>query len=271
MAVAYIDGTDVETWGFEVVGLQGHADGVELPRDYVPIPGSRGGILAAKAAVPPRTIVMDLLYPGSTVANRRSAFRDLEARCGEGLVELKFGDASAEYVEGRLVRAAKQPGVDGPWFTDSAADMIVQLEFLCPQPVYWSTSEFTINLSTTAADIALGTLPSAGTITVNADTNTVTDPVVTYADSGGTTVETMSFTDTIAVGDQIDIDLDNWRITKTESGVEAAEYDLLTSGDFFFPDPADGVYTSTAWPTITLSATSGTVTGTYTYRKAYRS
>jgi hypothetical protein len=262
--VCWINDEDVETLGFAVAGLRGHADAVELPRDYRPIPGKAGGIMARHADVPARIIVIDLLLVGTTLTTRRESFRELEALCA-GTCTLRFGDAPDQYVEGVLTRSPKRPAApeSAPWWTAAAPEMIASLEFTCATPAYFAVTENVVALSATAAALPMGTLPSAGVIDIGPSTN----PVLTYKDADGTTQGTMGFTAVVASGDLLRVDLTEMRVTRRISGTWSAAQALHTSGAWLQPSPVDGDYTTEAWPTLAVS--SGTAS--YTYRKAYRS
>jgi hypothetical protein len=263
--MAWFNDVDVATLGFTVVDLSGHADAVELPRDYVPIPGRAGGIMARHAEVPSRIIVMDLGLFRTTLEARREAFRNLEALCA-GLVRLRFADAPDQYVEGVLVRAPKRaasPHHRVPWWTAAAPDMMVTLEFVCPTPAYFAVAETVVALSATPAALPLGTLPSGGVVDIGPCTN----PVLTYRDAASTTKATMGFTLTVATGDLLRVDLTEMRVTRRIAGVWSAAQALHTSGAWFYPSPLDGNYALNVWPTLALSSGAGT----YTYRRAWRS
>jgi hypothetical protein len=264
VSVCWINDIDVESLGFHVIGLRGHADAVELPRDYAPIPGRAGGLLARHANVPPRIIQLDLAAYDATIATRREPFRVLEAMCG-GLVQLRFADAPDQYVEAVLTRASKRPAApeSAPWWTASAPDMLVSLEFTCPTPAYFAVTETVVALSATPAALPLGTLPSGGVIDIGPSTN----PTLTYRDAASDTQATMGFTATVASGDLLRVDLTELRVTRRVGGIWSAAQALHTSGAWFTPSPMDGSYPLAAWPTLAVSSGAAT----YTYRRAYRS
>jgi len=132
---------------------------------------------------------------------------------------------------------------------------------------YWraaSTTTVTLTVNGTSYPTALGSAPSYPVIHLVAPTN----PVITYRDSAGATLKTMTFTITLTGSDTLDINMATGQITKTVSAVTTNAIDALTSGDFPFAlDPNDGVY-GTSSPDIKTSSGGG-ASSTVIYTKAY--
>jgi len=114
-----------------------------------------------------------------------------------------------------------------------------------------------VALTTTARQVPLGTASSGGLVTIM---GAATNPVLTYADAGGNTVQTMTFTITLAASnDFLEVDLDKQTILKSVSGTRTTDNSIPTAGKFFSLDPADAAPAGPVWPSLKLSAGTGLI------------
>lgn len=259
-----------------------YANGLDFDADLGCIPVSMTGLLGA----PARTLSL-LDIPGmpgafdSGVAPRE-AVRTIEIKClvkassettlyttldyaksvlGNGLVELIGPYSSTRAFYGVLVSAEVSPFVEtvlNGWAT-------CVFRFVCPLPYAIATSPSVVALGSTATAIPLGTAPSRGRDTFSAIIEIVgaaTTPTVTYKNSAGATIGTMIFTYSPAGGDSIVIDCGRRIVSRFIASTQSNAFSFVTA-DYTFPalDPTDGDWFTSAWPTLTVS--SGTATITY--------
>lgn len=116
-------------------------------------------------------------------------------------------------------------------------------------------------ITTTPVALPLGTGIVRPVITI---TGAATNPILTLRNSSGVTIGTMNFTG-LSLGAGIPLVIDCEALTVKNNGTPAPA--ALAAGDFFALDvAAQGVYASSAWPTLACS--SGTAVASY--RRTWR-
>lgn len=189
---------------------------------------------------------------GNTVADARAKLDALALALERDPVRLRFPDHPTRYVSVQLTRGVTTPA--SPQFIQRI--LPVELLFTAFDPYFYDDYPTLIALRATATRLVLGTAPSRPVITIRGP---ATNPVVTFRNSNGATVQTFSLTITLISGDTLVVDCD--ALTIRLNGA-TSRMDALTSGDFLTMDPV----LAGQLPTLTLS--SGT--GEATYRRAWR-
>lgn len=135
-------------------------------------------------------------------------------------------------------------------------------------PLWYSTSQTSNALTTSLTEQALGTAPVRPVI---AFTGAPSGLTLTYADSAGATVQTLTLAGLETTGaTQTVVDMDALTVVQTISAVAANAVDTITSGDFFALDPDDADTVTPTWCKVKYALSGGSVSGvTCVYRKAY--
>lgn len=264
----YLNGVEVEaTYGLIVASFAGDLSAPARSVSLLNIPSLPGAIdpgLPANEAA--RTLAVNFLIQASSETTLYATLDKIKAVCGSGLVEIQTPYSTTRALYGVLQSlecAAFTPTLLNGWVSGT-------ITFLCANPYWFDISPTTVAF-TTATDIPLGTAPSMGrddwsaVITI---TGAATTPTLTYKDYTGATVGTMIFSGySPAAGDSIVIDCGRRTVTKIVSAVSSNAISTLTAG-YTFPalSPDDASFTASLWPTLTVSAGTGSVT----YYKAYR-
>lgn len=261
-----LDGTNLTTAGYYISDVQGWLDAPQRDAETLTVRGASRALYVAPTTVQPRRVVLvGYASPATRTAANRRAVEDTLKRFAQrsGALTLSVNDGgTTRVIDGVVTRVATK--LIGHPIEGTVSQ--TELELLCADPRWRATSATTVNLSTTAASIALGTAPVGGVVTIQTSGGVnVVNPTIVYKNSAGTTLTTLTFTGTLAsaTSDKLLVDLDNLTVTRQVSGVTSNAASWLTSGDFFVCDPADGVPATPAWPSITLGRTSGTPTGTW--------
>jgi hypothetical protein len=200
----------------------------------------------------------------ATVAAHATALDELKARLKGQVasstpneVALEFDDrAGTEYVV-RVTGVATEPVTDARLAVDFVTIQAVMLD-----PFLRDSSASSVNGITAATAIPVGTAPSWPTLTINA---AFTDPVIQYKNSTGSVVKTLSFTISSASEGITDLIVDMQAGTIVDNAAANRHSHRVSGGNFpWMIDPKDGVYWTSAWPTLECS--SGTLDVSYTKR-----
>jgi hypothetical protein len=147
----------------------------------------------------------------------------------------------------------------------------VTLTFVAADPAWRDRDPLAYALSTSRTACPLGTAPSAPVVTLYG--GTVVDPVVIMRAGSGEETGRLTLAGTLASTDAIVIDAGAQSMQRYVSGVlqtgSASGLTWLTSGVFPLLDPDDADADAAQWPTVELSATSGTPTGLLTYTRRW--
>lgn len=207
---------------------------------------------AAAAAESTRELRIAGHVKGDTVVDARAKLDALALALERDPVLLRFPDNPTRYVSAQLTRGVTTPA--GPQFIQRI--LPVELMFTAFDPYFYDDYPSLIALSTGGTRLSLGTAPSRPVITIRGP---ATNPLATFRDSNGVTIQTLGLTITLIASDTLVVDCD--ALTIRLNGV-TSRIDALTSGDFLTMDPV----LAGQQPTLALS--SGT--GEATYRRAWR-
>jgi hypothetical protein len=145
--------------------------------------------------------------------------------------------------------------------------LILRVNMVAYDSAVYDNEPTVLAVTTTPRAIPLGTAPSGGTLyLMGSMSGTVT---VTYASHTGETAGTLALTGTLAADEYLEVDFSERTITKvSNAGVrDETAYSFKSAGNWFPFDPAHGVRSTAAWPSIAVS--SGTAV--LIYRKAWAS
>jgi hypothetical protein len=157
----------------------------------------------------------------------------------------------------RVTGVATEPVTDARLAVDFVTIQAVMLD-----PFLRDSSASSVNGITAATAIPVGTAPSWPTLTINA---AFTDPVIQYKNSTGSVVKTLSFTISSASEGITDLIVDMQAGTIVDNAAANRHSHRVSGGNFpWMIDPKDGVYWTSAWPTLECS--SGTLDVSYTKR-----
>jgi hypothetical protein len=263
----FLNGVDATTYGFELIEAPDLLSmGTHTYQTAAVV--QRAGVLlgTARPAIEPRVLRLIGYINGSSLSNAVSKLDDLKAQVNTSPCSIRTAWDTTRQYWGVLVDSPAGPN-SSYWQTYLA----VELEFLLFDPLAYSTSSSTVNFTTSAVAVPLGTATSKGNRVVEAKiriTGAATTPILTYKNSDGVTVSTMSFTGySPLANDYIEINLSLGLVEKVVSGVRSNAMGALAPG-WNFPaiDPQDGNYQLAAWPTLEVTSGSGQLT----YTKAYR-
>lgn len=255
-----VNGRDLATLVYGISELDGHL-APQVPQRAPVALANSPGVYGTEITVSPREVRVGLDVRPTTLADRQTVMDTLKRRLG-GLLELTTLDLPT-----RVLRCELQ-GVDVELYTGAFAipACFVTLRFVAVDPARWDVQPLTYGLSTSRTACPLGTDTSAPVLEV---WGTCTNPVVILRAHTGREVARLTLTASLASTDALVIDTAAQTITRLNSGVEqtgvSAGLTALTSGTFPILSPEDASPLGTAWPTLELSAASGTPTGLVTY------
>ena len=244
--------------------IDGHLSPM-TPRASVVSIAQSPGTFGASVSVDPRKIqtFMDL-HPASRAA-RITLLDTIKSRLGAGqLLELSDDDDPT-----RIIRAVLDPGSvrfypDGVSYANPWCGL--EVSFIAADPSRESVEPLLYALSTARTALPVGTDTSAPLITLFGASTPVVDPIVIVRNASGTEVGRLTLTVSLAADDVVTIDCGSQILTHTVAGVaQANPLALVTSGTFPILSDEDAIRDASAWPTMELSATSGTPTGAVSY------
>lgn len=177
-------------------------------------------------------------------------------------------------IDSTMVRSCKLTGFTSQdiGIVGSSPAMRVSMTFEGVDPLWYAASATSNDLTTSLTEQALGTAPVWPVITFTGAPSGLT---LTYADSAGATVQTLTLAGITTSGaTQTVVDCNLSRVVTTISSVETDMISTLdTATDFFALDPKDGDYSNTASPShpqLKYALSGGSVSGvTCAYQKAY--
>jgi hypothetical protein len=264
-----INGRGLSALGATAAALSGWLDGPSSQRQATALPGVLGAIPATLATTPPRELTLTLRVAATSLTERAERLATLQDALA-GLLIVRFSDTPDRFlrcVAGPLTVASIDPAHS---MTTAAASLSVSVTLICYDAASYDGEPRILALSTAPVAVPLGTLPSVGVIRWQGAWAVSTARTLTYRGASGIAYGALTITtpsgDSLASGDHLEIDLARRYLTKvTAAGVRTNVYAWLTSGDWFAFDPADGDRAAARWPTLTLSAGSGTLL----YRRAW--
>jgi hypothetical protein len=259
----YLNGVDVaRQFGFVLDDVGSAFDTPERSDVLLDLPQGVGALLSdLPGRVAPRALQLSGTLPASTATLLETAKDGLKAVCADGLVEIRLVSRDVIF-RGRL--AGISMAHSSPQLRTSNAAARVTLRFLCPDPLAWDRSPQTIGFTSTRVALLLGTGPSVGRdgwsaiITI---AGAATTPILTESDAAGNALRTMSFTGwSPTASDAIEIDCGRGLVTRITAGVRSNGMADLAAG-YAFPklDPAEGDYSSSAFPGLAVSSGVGVI------------
>lgn len=262
----YLNETPLDAIGVWVEQIDARFSGVQRSYPSIALPGRQGVVLAAE----PETSARLLTISGSI----DPAARTLTART---LAE----DRLKQLAYGALIKVIVDDDETAPRQIDAVCEdlriapvvhpMVTQvsrftLTVRCPDPTWYDVTGQLIGFTSVPSPVPLGTAPSGGLVRIAAPawSATVTNPVLTYRNAAGVTVQTLGFNTSLAAGnDYLEIDLDRLTVVEYQSGVVRNAIGDLTSGQFFALDPMDGDPFSASYPSLAVTASAGSPSGQY--------
>jgi hypothetical protein len=263
-----LNGQEAEaTFGIVVTDFTGDLGMPARTLNFLDIPAGAGGI---DPGVTPheaaRVLTIPFLVSVATDVLLRTTLDAIAEVCGTGLVEIKslYSPTRALYGVLQSLDAARRDATIAGWAQGS-------MQFVCPQPYWWATTQDTIGFGAAPVAIPLGTAPSTGRDGWSALIEIVgaaTTPTLNWRKANGDLVSSMAFTISPVAGDSIVCDLGRRLVYKFVSGVRTNAISSLTAG-YAFPDldiSSGGSYVGSQWPTLDI--TSGTAN--IKYKRAFR-
>jgi hypothetical protein len=198
-----------------------------------------------------------------TIADLLTDIQNLKGWCARCVALKVTAYSSSFYRQAKLIGATVEH-YDVPGRQKAAR---VALTFECVDPLWYSTSETNNAITTSLTEQALGTAPVRPVITVTGNPSAFS---LTYANSAGTTVQTLALASLTTSGaTSLVIDMNALTVVQTVSAVAASAVSKITTGDFFALDPVDADTVTPTWCKLLYTAT-GTVSAvSCVYRKAY--
>lgn len=248
----FIDDYDLQNLGVTISSeIEGDLDAPARRWDLVSVPGRLDAVVRTGSAqvIRPRTLVFVGAITAADHASMLTNLKSLKYRLSPDEVRVRTASGSTlEWLARCEALIARPLGLAfGP-----AREL--EFRFICPNPHRRSTTESNESLSSTPQAIALGNARSNCRVRIN---GAVTDPVLTYKHYDTTTLATMSFTKTLGAGEWIEID--TAARTIVDDGGANVLADLDSGSEWPVLDPRDGDYLASQWPTLELSAGTGTV------------
>jgi hypothetical protein len=259
MTDIWINGRDIVDFRCVATSLSGWSDLSSAQLDAVAISGRAGSWLAIPATYPRRTMRFGLYFTPTSVATRKTELDALMLAL-QGVIEVRINDDPNRFVYARVASSSLE-GVGSASLAIREALLDLQLESTDPY-FYALVAEVTHILcdGATYTAVPVGTAPQGGFLRlVGAGTSPCT---IVIADRAGTPRYTMTLTTTWTAAEYVDIDFDQWTITRwnnvTSTNIMAT---LGTTETFPIFDPGDA-------PMVKIT---NAVSATYYSRKAYLS
>lgn len=257
-----IDGVALDALGFKITQCSGWKDAPERSWPSAPRPGRIGAVLTQAAPdILGRSMRVEGVVRGASASAMRTAMDQVKERLSRGQLQVIYGDESTRYLTAVLERFE----VEGRGAAFTRRFLLARFGLFAPDPRFYSTSQTSeTGITTTPRDLQLGTAISEPVLTV---TGAATNPVLTYKDRLGSTVQSMTFGAlSLGAGETLVVDVAARTIVVSDPTARNG-MDELTAGDFIELDPGDADLWGSPpdWPTIECS--SGTLVATY--RKAY--
>lgn len=241
-----IDSFDIESNLNAVVrdGVQGWKDGFSGSSPTAKL-ALREGVqeLSKRRNIRERTITLPLFIEGSSESAVKSNLDELKFRLNAEDITVELPDENREFTA--ETTGVTTTGVQ-PDFATVAYNVDVVLRLTDPR--LFSTSSTSIDFSGSATETTLGTARVWPVITVEEVTAPYT---ITYKDSGGNTVASITLDTTLGAGEQRIIDMDKFTIEDSGGTNQISE---KSGGEFFALDPQDGSFGG-PYPTLEIDST----------------
>jgi predicted phage tail component-like protein len=252
------DGYDLANIGFklrEPTGLGGLA--YDLPIAHVP--GRDDSVTIGEPEPKARTLTVVGSISVATMADLATLYSrvdELRWRLERESVQLIFPDHTDRYYTATLLNPdeIRIP----PAFNQRMREL--RLQFLCPDPRAYATTETTVAFGATAVQMPLGNAKAYPVITLTSPPDTLD---IIAKNAAGTEVARLGLVD-LAGATTVTID-NRWQIITVDGAAAPAK--LVGTTDFFALSPLWATSLSGPWGTL---ETSVAATASATYRKAWR-
>ena len=259
-----VNGRDLAALVYQVSELDGHLAPSVPQRETVAL-ANAPGVYGTQVTVGPREIRVGLDARPASLADRQTLMDTLKRRLS-GLLELTTLDLPTRVLRCEL----RTVGVE--FYTGAFAQpaVYVTLTFLAVDPARWDVQPLVYGVSTARTACPVGTDTSAPDLEIY---GVCVNPSVVLRSWTGAEVARLDFTASLAATDALVISCSRQTVTRVNSGVvqtgALAGLFALTAGRFPILSPEDASPTGTGWPTLELTASSGTPTGLLTYTRRW--
>jgi len=227
--------------------LSGWRDSLTGVNRITTLPERAGAVaLARPGEYEPRRIVVSVVQHASTLEQLKTWADELKARLSEAVLEVEFGDRA-----GRVFFAILDGGVSINGIPPALIQKAHRARFtlLCQDAQGYERDGTVVDFTAAKVECPQGTGVSVPLIRI---AGPVTNPVVTYRDARGTSIQTLGLTATIAADQWRDIDCELHTIVDQAGANKISE---LTSGDFIAIDAHDSAGESGPYATLEVSPT----------------
>lgn len=257
--IVFLNGVDVTDLGLMPTAAPGWSDAARNEFNLQTVPGRRGRIPSRMVSSPERYIEIHGMIHGDTWQERSKKLDDLTGYCA-GQVDIRFGDRPDRFIIGAFEEARTAPTAPGAESLPGAWWNVV-LRFVCPDPVFYAVEESEIvGIGSSPTVIPMGTLPSAGVLTISGGTN----PVIRGYRSNDELIGEMTFSGDFT-GNTLTVDFLTRELSTSLAVNPWSLWAGLATERFLTWSVADYDFRAESWPKISVSSGSGS----YAYRKAY--
>lgn len=267
MSEVWINDVDLASFGFVLGADPGHARTPELSDQTSPVLGAIGPIWLGEpvAAAARKMLVAGHILAASSTGHKDAIDR-LKELANAGAVRVRFADRPTQEFVG-----ARMQLLD-PTARQAILDTVggnVAITFEITDPLRYDRDSLLFGLSTDPTELWTGTAPSLPIAIVSGGGASLVDPFFVYRDASGQPVWEMGFDVSLSASEFLLVDGVTARVIRSATGVQNDALDAWVAGEFPLVRPADGNYALSEWPTLELSATSGTPVGKISYRRAW--
>lgn len=256
----YLNETPLDSIGIWVEDIAARYHGVQRAFPTLALPGRQGVVLAAEPETSARLLTISgTIDPAArTLTARTTAEDQLKALAYRALIKVIADDdeTAPRQIDGVCEDLRITPVVH-PMVTQlSRFTMTVR----CPDPTWYDVVGQMIGFTSVPSPIPLGTAPSGGLVRIAAPawSANVTNPVLTYRNAAGVTLQTLTFSTTLVAGtDYLEIDLDRQTVIEVQAGVVRNAIGDLSAGEFFVLDPMDGDPLAASYPSLAATSSAG--------------
>lgn len=264
--MARVNGRPLAALVYALCEVDGHLGGALPERPVVPLPNG-AGIFGTDVRVGPQDITVGLDARPVTLADRATLVATIRRRLS-GLLEFSTDDAPG------LVRRVELLSILPEWYTGVYANPAVYLKltFRAADPAAWDVVPLVYGLSTARTACPVGTATSTPQLEIYGP---CTNPAAVLRSHTGAEVARLEFTASLGSDDALVVNSPTpGTITRTVAGAVAtgalAGLEALapTSRQLIL-SPEHGAPDGSTWPTLELTAQSGTPTGLVTYYRRW--
>lgn len=195
-----------------------------------------GAFIPGEASAGAREATVTGVLVQSSVTARRAAVNEIKKRLDAGELHVEFVDRPGQRLMAYATSFEFQPmGLD-----EIATGGNVSIGLLAPSPVFEDIEPTIVTFGSARTLVPFGTGVTTGFIQLLGPS---TNPTFTYQDEAGVVRGYMTFTVTLAAADFLDINLQTFSATLSQSGARSYGGSYLTSGDWPVLDARDGLAT----------------------------